>query len=43
MGRRLASLRIPVAALHFDDGVTDLDRDPIFHWREIYGRSLEVG
>jgi hypothetical protein len=43
MARRLHSLQIPAAALHFDDGVSDLDADPIFDWREIYGRPSELG
>jgi glycosyltransferase involved in cell wall biosynthesis len=42
MRRRLDSLRIPAAALHFDDGVRELDPDPIFDWSEIYGRAPEV-
>ena len=43
MGRRPESLRIPPAALHFDDGVSELNPEPIFDWREIYGRSPEPG
>lgn len=42
MGRRLETLEIPAAALHRDDGVSDLDPNPIFDWREIYGRSPEA-
>jgi hypothetical protein len=42
MRHRLDTLQLPAAALHFDDGVADLDPDPIFDWREIYGRSPEV-
>jgi glycosyltransferase involved in cell wall biosynthesis len=42
MSRRPESLRIPAAALHVDDGVTDLNPDPIFDWRSIYGRGPEV-
>jgi Glycosyl transferase family 2 len=42
MRHRLDSLQLPAAALHFDDGVADLNPDPIFDWREIYGRSPEV-
>jgi glycosyltransferase involved in cell wall biosynthesis len=42
MRRRLESLRIAASALHYDDGVSDLDPDPIFDWREIYGRSPEA-
>jgi len=42
MRRRLDSLRIPASALHRDDGVSDLDPEPIFDWREIYGRSPDV-
>jgi hypothetical protein len=43
MARRLDSLEIPAAALHFDDGVAELDPNPIFDWREIYGRAPEDG
>jgi glycosyltransferase involved in cell wall biosynthesis len=39
MARRLESLRIPASTLHFDDGVSELDPDPIFDWREIYGQA----
>ena len=42
MAQRLESLRISAAALHYDDGVTDLDPDPIFDWRTIYGRGPEA-
>jgi glycosyltransferase involved in cell wall biosynthesis len=42
MRRRVGSLEIPAAALHFDDGVADLDPEPIFDWRAIYGRSPEA-
>jgi len=43
MSRRLESLRIPAAALHFDDGVSELDPEPVFDWRRIYGRGPEGG
>jgi hypothetical protein len=39
MKGRLESLRIPASSLHYDDGVSDLNLDPIFDWREIYGRA----
>lgn len=42
MGRRIESLQIPASDLHLDDGVSDLNPDPIFDWREIYGHSREV-
>jgi glycosyltransferase involved in cell wall biosynthesis len=42
MARRPDSLRIPAAALHFDDGVSDLNPEPIFDWRAIYGHSPEA-
>jgi len=42
MGRRLDSLRVPASALHVDDGVTDLNPEPIFDWSEIYGRAPEL-
>ena len=42
MLQRLDSLQIPATSLHFDDGITDLDPDPIFDWREIYGHGPEV-
>jgi hypothetical protein len=41
MGRDLASLRIPASSLHFDDGVSELDPEPVFDWRRIYGRPPE--
>jgi glycosyltransferase involved in cell wall biosynthesis len=43
MGQRLESLRIPASALHFDDGIAELDPSPIFDWHAIYGRSPLVG
>jgi glycosyltransferase involved in cell wall biosynthesis len=39
MARRLDSLRIPAEALHHDDGVSELNPEPIFDWSTIYGRS----
>jgi hypothetical protein len=42
MAQRLESLRIPAAALHVDDGISELDPDPIFDWGLIYGRAPEV-
>ena len=42
MARRLDSLRIPAAALHHDDGVSELNPEPIFDWSTIYGRSPAV-
>jgi len=42
MSRRLESLRIPASALHYDDGVADLDPEPIFDWRPVYGRAPEA-
>ncbi|HEX6654300.1 MAG TPA: glycosyltransferase family 2 protein [Thermoleophilaceae bacterium] len=42
MRQRPGSVRIPAAALHFDDGVSELDPRPIFDWREIYGHGPEV-
>jgi Glycosyl transferase family 2 len=42
MAQRLESLRIPAAALHVDDGMSELDPDPIFDWGLIYGRAPEV-
>ena len=39
MARRLDSLRVPASALHHDDGVNELDPEPIFDWSTIYGRS----
>jgi glycosyltransferase involved in cell wall biosynthesis len=41
MQRRLTSLRIPASALHVDDGVTDLNPEPIFDWDQIYGHLPE--
>jgi glycosyltransferase involved in cell wall biosynthesis len=42
MRRRLGSLQLPAAGLHYDNGVSDLNPEPIFDWREIYGRSPEL-
>jgi glycosyltransferase involved in cell wall biosynthesis len=39
MAPRLESLRIPAEALHVDDGVGDLNPEPIFDWRTIYWPS----
>jgi hypothetical protein len=39
MARRLDSLQIPAAALHYDDGVSELDPEPISHWSEINRRG----
>ena len=43
MGRRLETLRIPAGALHYDDGLAELNPEPIFDWRMVYGRVPEVG
>ena len=43
MGRRLETLRIPAGALHYDDGMAELNPEPIFDWRMVYGRMPEVG
>jgi len=43
MAGRLESLRIPAEALHYDDGVAELDPEPVFDWRRIYGRAPEAG
>lgn len=32
-------LLIPARALHYDDGVSELNPDPIFDWRSLYGRG----
>ena len=42
MARRLDSLHIPSSALHYDDGVSDLDPEPLFDWGVIYGRSPDT-
>jgi glycosyltransferase involved in cell wall biosynthesis len=39
MREQLESLRIPADALHYDDGVSDLNPEPIFDWRAIYRGS----
>jgi hypothetical protein len=39
MAQRLDLLRIPPEALHLDDGVSELNPDPIFDWSTIYGHS----
>ena len=36
MARRLKSLDIPASTLHFDDGLSELDPDPVFDWSRIY-------
>jgi glycosyltransferase involved in cell wall biosynthesis len=42
MAQRMDSLRIPASALHHDDGVSELDLEPIFDWSTIYCRSPAV-
>jgi hypothetical protein len=42
MSRRRKSLHIPATAPHFDDGITELDPDPIFDWHTICGYSPEL-
>jgi hypothetical protein len=42
MRHRVDTLRISAAALHFDDGVSELNPNPIFDWGRIYGRAPEV-
>jgi glycosyltransferase involved in cell wall biosynthesis len=42
MSHRLESLNIAASALHFDDGVSELNLDPIFDWRKVYGASPEA-
>lgn len=42
MSRRLESLQISAAALHYDDGVSELNREPVFDWRQVYGHAPEV-
>lgn len=42
MSLRLPALQIPPAALHYDDGVSDLNPEPIFNWRQIYGSDPEL-
>ena len=42
MAGRLESLRIPADALHYDDGVAELDQEPVFDWRTIYGRLAKA-
>jgi glycosyltransferase involved in cell wall biosynthesis len=43
MRDRLESLEIPARSLHYDDGVTDLNPEPIFEWRRIYRASPAAG
>ncbi len=43
MGGRLESLQISASALHVDDGVSELDPEPVFDWRRIYGWAPEDG
>jgi glycosyltransferase involved in cell wall biosynthesis len=42
MSRRPESLRIPAETLHLDDGVSELDPNPVFDWRTVYGSSAET-
>jgi glycosyltransferase involved in cell wall biosynthesis len=42
MRHRLDFLQIPARALHYDDGKHELNSEPVFDWREIYGRLPEV-
>ena len=37
MKTHLAKLLIPASSLHFDDGHSELNPEPIFNWRAIYG------
>jgi hypothetical protein len=37
MRRNVARLFVPAEALHFDDGVSELDRREIFDWRPVIG------
>jgi Glycosyl transferase family 2 len=39
MRHHLESLRIPATSLHYDDGGSDLNLDPIFDRHEVYGRA----
>jgi hypothetical protein len=41
MALRGEGLRIPASALHVDDGVSELDPEPVFDWRRIYGYEPE--
>jgi glycosyltransferase involved in cell wall biosynthesis len=42
MARSPESLRIPASALHYDDGISELDPEPVFDWRTVYGRLPEM-
>jgi glycosyltransferase involved in cell wall biosynthesis len=39
MKTHLDKLLIPASSLHYDDGQSELDPDPIFNWRAIYGHA----
>jgi hypothetical protein len=39
MKARMDKLLIPAASLHFDDGHSELNPEPIFDWRAIYGHQ----
>ncbi len=40
MKRNIEFLEIPPGKLHFDDGHSELNPEPIFDWRSIYGRGV---
>jgi glycosyltransferase involved in cell wall biosynthesis len=42
MAARIESLRIPASALHYDDGVRELDPEPKVDWRHVYGHAPEA-
>ena len=43
MAARLEGLEIPATALHYDDGFSELDPEPVFDWSQIYGSAEAPG
>jgi len=43
MGRWPERLVIAPGSLHFDDGRSELDPEPVFDWRTVYGREETAG
>jgi hypothetical protein len=42
MKRRIDKLRIPSDRLHYDDGKSELNPEPVFDWKELYGYYDQV-
>jgi hypothetical protein len=42
MKARLAALEINPAELHYDDQISELNPEPIFNWRKVYGYATDI-